>query len=243
MLIYGGFLLGFFGSLHCVGMCGPIVLVLPSGSDSTPMLFLKRLIYNVGRAVTYAVLGFIFGLFGTSMQFFGYQQHISVIAGAAMLLLALAAIFGKKLSFGSGILGIFGKKFRSGMADFMRQNTFSSSILLGLLNGLLPCGFVYIALAGAAATGNPFHGALFMALFGIGTMPALLITALLPSWSTLRNKINTNKIVPVLSICLALLFILRGLNLGIPFLSPKYEQPHSEKHHSQPVKSKIDCCD
>ncbi|HOW32340.1 MAG TPA: sulfite exporter TauE/SafE family protein, partial [Bacteroidales bacterium] len=126
--------------------------------------------------------------------------------------------------------------------------SFSSLFLIGLLNGLLPCGLVYIAIAGSIGSGSALMGAIYMALFGLGTMPMLLAINLSGGFisTSLRKKIN--KLIPILVIIVGILFILRGLSLGIPYISPseekikmKYEK--SLKEHQPPAKSEMhDCC-
>ena len=111
-----------------------------------------------------------------------------------------------------------------GLTDLLglsREAALRSTLLLfGLLNGLLPCGLVYAALAGAAATGGPLGGALFMAAFGLGTIPAMLAVSLAGRLITAPWRARFQRAVPVAMAVLAVLFIVRGLSLGIPYLSP-----------------------
>ena len=84
-----GLALGFLGSLHCIGMCGPIALALPSQSKSKLSFYSGRLLYNLGRVITYSIMGLIIGLIGQKINLAGYQQIISVILGIAILIAVL----------------------------------------------------------------------------------------------------------------------------------------------------------
>jgi len=102
------------------------------------------------------------------------------------------------------------------------------------VNGFLPCGLVYAGLAGAVTSGSPFTGALYMFLFGLGTIPALFAFSFLPQLRKYLPKINSRKLIPTLAFMLGVIFILRGLNLGIPFISPKFDTSKSIEHYSHP---------
>jgi sulfite exporter TauE/SafE len=219
--VLGGFLIGFLGSFHCVGMCGPIVLALPTGNSSNFMLALGRILYNFGRIMTYSFFGAIFGFFGRGITFVGFQQFATISIGVIILgYYLMPNKFKGKLSvtapyklMSGFVKGSFKKLTKSG-SPF-------SLLIFGILNGFLPCGFVYVALAGAITTGNALSGAIFMALFGLGTTPIMLGTALLGKFISTGVRRTMNKLIPVFAIVLAILFILRGLNLGIQYISPK----------------------
>ena len=104
------------------------------------------------------------------------------------------------------------------------KKTNSSLFTIGVLNGLLPCGFVYVGIAGAVSTVNWLTGALYMTMFGLGTFPVMFATAVFGKIINVNLKRRVSKLIPVFAVVLALLFILRGLNLGIPYLSPKYSK-------------------
>jgi sulfite exporter TauE/SafE len=211
------FITGFAGSFHCVGMCGPIALALPIGKLSFWEATISRILYNLGRILTYSVLGGAFGFFGKTIFVAGFQQQLSIFIG----LLMMCFIFPNRLFAWSPFQKVFPIKSPLGF------------IFLGLLNGLLPCGFVYMALAGASATSTPIEGAIFMAFFGLGTAPMMFSLGLLPKFFTLNLRQKINKYLPIYTVILALIFIFRGMNLGVPYLSPKLEKvPIS---HSIPV--------
>lgn len=226
MELLTGFLVGLLGSFHCIGMCGPIAVALPK----TNPLILSRLLYNFGRVITYSMLGLLFGLLGSRLEMFGLQRIISISLGVLILLSVITpAAYRIKVSNFLGLyklVGIlkmyFGKVFKS--------HTKSSMLVIGLLNGLLPCGFVYIGITGAIALGDPVKGMLFMMMFGLGTLPMMFGMSLIGSVINMNLRQKFTRLLPAFSLILAAVFILRGLNLGIPYLSPKLEhKPATEQ--------------
>ncbi|MCC6963637.1 MAG: sulfite exporter TauE/SafE family protein [candidate division Zixibacteria bacterium] len=215
-----GLLVGLLGSLHCAGMCGPIVAALPADPRGRFSFLTGRIIYNLGRVVTYAVIGAIFGLVGRSLFIAGYQQALSIALGVLIILaIALPRRYSHRLISWFGLEKLFAR-ISSVWGMLFRNSSKPSMFLIGVLNGFLPCGFVYLALAGAVATGSILGGAAYMAAFGIGTMPILLAFAYVGDVIGHRWKQSLRRALPVLASVLALLFILRGLSLGIPYLSP-----------------------
>jgi hypothetical protein len=214
------FLMGLAGSLHCVGMCGPIALSLPVQGRSTAGKLSGGLLYNLGRISTYGTLGLVMGTLGKSLQWFAWQQKISILLGLSILaFLVFPMIFpGKSLhpAFSALMSGIRGR-----LAKVLGNPHPAALFTTGLLNGLLPCGLVYMALTGAVITGGPMEGALFMMLFGAGTLPAMFATTLFGQWLKHPYRVRIRQIYPALMALMAILLIVRGLNLGIPLLSPK----------------------
>lgn len=218
-IIWTGFLLGFLGSAHCAGMCGPIAVALP-GKDSSSWSFLSgRLIYNSGRVITYGILGLFAGLIGLSAALSGYQQVLSVAAGGFIILMALlpGKRFAKFLHLSPAVYqGRFGRLFKS----LIQSGNPASLLGIGLMNGFLPCGFVYLGLAGSAATASPVNAALFMVLFGLGTFPVMMAMSLAPGMMKPEWRQKMVRALPVAAVLLGIILILRGLSLGIPFISP-----------------------
>jgi sulfite exporter TauE/SafE len=233
MEVLSGFIIGLLGSFHCVGMCGPIAVALPVYQESRLKLITGRALYNFGRIVTYSLMGALFGLFGSRLVIFGLQQYLSV--GFGVLIIAYVFTPGKvKSKFSNISIYRFVTDFiKKHFAKLTEKKTLSSLFLIGLLNGLLPCGFVYVGIAGAVSTGGVISGALFMALFGLGTFPIMFAASLVGKFVNLNVRKRINKLIPVFAVILAVLFILRGLNLGIPYVSPKFSKsgtPHMMHH-------------
>ncbi|MCB0750548.1 MAG: sulfite exporter TauE/SafE family protein [Ignavibacteriae bacterium] len=224
--IWGGFVIGFLGSFHCVGMCGPIALALPIGKGSNLQLVLSRILYNLGRVVTYAFFGAIFGLFGKGIALAGLQRYASIALGVSILVYYLIpSKYKGKLSITKPyqvLSGFVKKSFKK----LTKSGSPQSLFIFGIINGFLPCGFVYVALAGAITTGDFISGAAFMALFGLGTVPIMFATSLVGKFVSGGLRTRINKLIPVFAIILAIIFILRGLSLGIPFLSPPEKKLH-----------------
>jgi uncharacterized protein len=216
MELWTAFLLGLVGSLHCAGMCGPLALALPPSGNAGSTCLLGRIAYNFGRIITYCVLGLVFGLIGKSLTLVGIQRWASIALGVALLVELFAS---RKLILGRPFVAIVAwLKIR--MSVLLQQRSARSLLVLGLLNGLLPCGLVYVACAGAAATGGLVSGVLFMAAFGVGTVPMMLALSLSGKLVPVRLRLKLLKAVPVAVGLLAVLLILRGLSLGIPYISP-----------------------
>ncbi len=210
------FVLGLVGSLHCVGMCGPLALALPSSGAGAGALVLGRVAYNLGRVGTYCILGLIFGLVGHSLFLAGIQRWVSIALG---LLLFAGLLGSRRLAVWSPVNRFVGR-LKSGMSVFLRRRSLTSLLMLGLLNGLLPCGLVYVACAGAAMTTGIAAGAGYMAAFGVGTIPLMLALSLSGNLIPLRLRLQLRKAIPVSVFLLAALLILRGMSLGIPYVSP-----------------------
>lgn len=234
-MIWAGFIFGLVGSFHCVGMCGPIAMALPFVGSSGWRYYAGRLLYNSGRIVTYATLGALAGALGESLQLAGLQQTVSIVSGVLILLLLVlpATLKGKY----AGMLGTdkLMAWVRQKLGFYFQKNSLGSLFMVGLLNGLLPCGFVYIALAGAISAPSVGGAILYMALFGLGTFPLMFLVSLSGKLISLRMRSLFNRAVPYIGMSLAILFIMRGLGLGIPYLSPKVTE--TAQHET-----KITCC-
>jgi len=218
------FLTGFLGSFHCMGMCGPIALALPSGGASMAGKAAGRLLYNFGRIITYSLLGVLLGTFGAGLKLAGLQQSISIGAGVMIILMVLFStrFIEKKIGnplkwFGGDLMG---KLFRS--------KSPASLFVIGLLNGILPCGFVYVALVGSVATQDVLQGSIYMALFGLGTLPMMFGVSVAGQFMSAAWRSSITRMVPYIAVFIGVLFILRGLNLGIPYVSPQVSEEKTE---------------
>jgi sulfite exporter TauE/SafE len=213
------FLIGLFGSVHCVGMCGPLAFSIPSTRKYWWTLLADKLLYNLGRVITYSCLGLLLGYLGKLFWLSGLQQTISVLSGMFVVILGFIRLlkFEKKINSNGSFLWFYkiinlAIKHKAG------------HLILGMLNGFLPCGFVYVALFGALNTTSPVSAAQFMFWFGIGTFPLMFIATLSFGFLSPLIRRRINVVMPYLLLCLGFWFILRGLNLNIPYLSPVVKQ-------------------
>lgn len=212
---------GLLGSFHCVGMCGPIAFALPLPKNQPARKVLGILAYNSGRISLYAMAGMLFGLLGKGFFLAGFQQTLSILIGLLIILGVLFPVISRKLFPLTSPFYQMNSKLKLAFQNAFRDKSLSSLYIIGLLNGLLPCGLVYLAIAGSLLTESALQGGAYMALFGLGTFPLMAAVSLTGSniRVSLRNRIR--KMMPVVLLFFGLLFVLRGLNLGIPYLSPK----------------------
>ena len=222
MELWTAFLIGFIGSFHCVGMCGPIALSLPYQDVTRVKTASNVLLYNFGRITTYALIGLIFGLIGKSIALAGVQQGLSITVGVLLLLAAFSIINLEKQLVKLPLLDILFHKVKHRLAILLNQKSNKRSTLfaVGFFNGFLPCGLVYMAIVGAISTGDIFSGSFYMTIFGIGTFPTMVSMAFVGNLISLNFRRNIQKVIPFMLFAFAVLFILRGLNLDIPYLSP-----------------------
>lgn len=215
--------IGLVSSFHCLGMCGPIAFALPLNRSSVWSQFIGAFTYNLGRLTTYGTLGLLFGLIGKSLVMAGAQRFLSVTAGVFMILSVVLPKISASVNIDAFTFKYIGK-LKSAFGQLFQKSSLISLFLIGLLNGLLPCAMVYIALAGAVAEGDMLGGMAFMVYFGIGTLPMMYSASILGAFLTvnLRNKLQ--KAIPVMVFIIGVLFILRGMNLGIHYLSPKIDR-------------------
>ncbi len=217
-LFISAFGLGLLSSFHCVGMCGAIAFSLPTQRLPAVQKTTGILLYNVGRISLYALFGLLFGLLGRQLYIAGFQQLFSIVAGIVILLVVIQILFSFRLRLPH--LNYTSKWVQRLMSHFLQQSRVGYMFWLGAANGLLPCGLVYFAITGALATGTVGNAVLFMMLFGVGTFPAMFLISffgykLKVSWRQLIKKA-----MPVVMAVMGMLLILRGMGLGIPYMSP-----------------------
>ena len=218
------FLMGLTGSLHCAGMCGPIMWILPFRLFTGIKKAVAIGLYHSGRISVYAFLAIVLhsfrNLFDPKMQ-----QYISIALGGSLLLLGI-------LSFMPGhLLKVklpWTEYVKQQLSHFIARPGLGTLTLAGILNGLLPCGLVYMALSASVTAVSTLQAATFMYAFGAGTLPMLLGIILLKNKLTFLNGYHARKFVPVIVFAFGCLFILRGMNMGIPYLSPKVEVTQHE---------------
>lgn len=214
-----GSVLGLVSSFHCVGMCGPLALALPVHHLQKMQQAIAVLLYNIGRVITYTTLGAIFGWLGHRLYIAGFQQWFSIVIGSLILVFVVLYYFFNR-SFNPIWLRFFHSRIQNGMVRILRAPRLPHYLLLGMANGLLPCGLVYLAIAGALSTTSIEASMGFMAAFGMGTLPAMLLLCFLGVHIKISLRQQLKKAVPFVIAGMAVLLILRGLNLGIPFVSP-----------------------
>lgn len=220
-MLYTALLFGLLGSFHCVGMCGPIAFLLPVDRSNNLRKFGQIFLYHFGRILAYSIIGLVFGLVGKSLNLFGFQQQLSILIG--VLMLAVVLIPQKtfnKYNFSKPIyMGI--SRVKSALGKELKKKTPDTFLTIGFLNGFLPCGLVYMAVFGAIASGNALQGSLYMALFGMGTIPLMTSAIYLGNFLNAQLRQRIRRAIPVFVVVIGFLFIVRGLGLGIPYVSPK----------------------
>lgn len=211
-------ILGLAGSFHCAGMCGPLIMAMPA-KGSRVQFALKKVVYSLGRITTYGLLGVGVGVLGEGLDLVGFQRYASLISGVLLLIAYFVGI--KKKS--SGTVFNFIKK---GLGKAIQQNGLSSHYIFGFLNGFLPCGLTVFALIAALSQLSLMNTVLYMVLFGLGTFPMMIVIPLFGGTllNKVKNKLNYRSVVLVVS----LLLIVRGMNLGIPYLSPSIQNIDAE---------------
>lgn len=223
-IIIAAISLGLLGSFHCIGMCGPIALALPVHQYSFEKKLLGILLYNAGRIITYTIIGLLFGLLGQSFFIGGLQQALSISLG----LLLLFSVIASQINFANKprfhFLYSFVNATKNQLGNLFNKKGLHYLLFIGLLNGLLPCGLVYLGIAGAIATGHYIKGAEFMFYFGLGTIPIMYSVAFFGQFITIKYRNHIRKAMPVVISAMAVLLITRGLNLGIPYVSPRFEK-------------------
>lgn len=215
-LPYLAFTMGLMSSFHCIGMCGPIALALPIQKGNKFQQFSGLSAYNGGRTLTYAVLGVILGSLGSSLSWIGYLRYLSVFSGIIMLAYVLWPAHLDSCFHPPRFWQKFIQQLKKQMADMLRSRKLYSWFLLGILNGLLPCGLIYMALISSVATGNAVHGGLFMLLFGMGTLPAMMAVGFFKQWFTVSLRTRMRKLTPVVLAAAGAILIARGLLIQYP---------------------------
>lgn len=209
-------------------MCGPIAFILPVDRSSNVSKVFGLTAYNLGRTFTYAILGLVVGVFGEGLRFAGVSQTISIVLGVLLLLTVLVS---KKI-FNVSFLGKYFLRItnfvKNKLGATLKKKSTSALFVTGLLNGLIPCGAVFIALQAALLQPSVHQSVAFMFAYGLGTIPMMFSISYLSSSITGAVKKKVTKIMPIITVVVALLLIVRGLNLDIPYISPAYHAETNE---------------
>jgi sulfite exporter TauE/SafE len=234
-IFFAALTLGMIGSFHCIGMCGPLVFSLPLSNNSDFAKFTGTFLYNGGRIVTYSALGLLFGLAGKSFSLFGFQQWLSIIIGIAILFFLFVPKKWISHNRTNNIFSLYTYKIRATLGQLYFKKNYSSLFAIGLLNGLLPCGLIYMAMAGAVASADPFKSAFFMASFGLGTLPVMWSIAFFGNYISIGLRQKIRSAYPIMMALMACLLIVRGLGLGIPYVSPAINNNTHEVQNCIPM--------
>jgi len=216
-ILISAFILGFTGSFHCVGMCSPIALSIPAKNKQTK--FISTSLYLIGKTITYTLLGFIFGLFGRQLMIAGLQQWLSITTGILLLFVVVVMLINARWYHENKITGWISTKLLPMFRIVLKSPGNITPFWMGMLNGLLPCGLVYLGIIGSLATGSAWQGGLFMLVFGLGTSPVMLSFLLMAKQFDFNYRHRLQKLAPLFISLVAVILILRGLNLGILYLS------------------------
>lgn len=219
-MLYSALIFGLISSLHCIGMCGPIAMMLPVDRNNPAKKVIQIMIYHLGRLTAYASLGFVFGVLGKGFYMAGIQQNVSIIVGVLMITIAIVPerLF-MKYNFSKPVYKII-SKVKSSLGSQFKRKSPDALFTIGLLNGFLPCGMVYAALFGAIAMQNVTLGVSYMLLYGLGTIPMMSAVVFISNIVSVPLRSKLQKIIPVVAVFIGILFIIRGLGLEIAYLSP-----------------------
>jgi sulfite exporter TauE/SafE len=237
-------IIGLTANFHCIGMCGPLALAIPVNRTSNWTILFGVLQYNFGRIITYSILGALVGLIGITIETFGVLQWISIISGVLMIIYAWRKWISTKIEAKIPMFGM-NKVVSAGLGKVLAKKSPFKLLLLGSLNGLLPCGMVYLALMNAILAGNSLNSSLAMAFFGIGTLPAMVFVGFAANRISSNLRYKFSLAIPYLLTIIGLLVILRGLNLDIPYISPKISLVEEKKCEITKTSGKtveMSCC-
>jgi sulfite exporter TauE/SafE len=219
-MIYSALLFGLLGSFHCVGMCGPIAFMIPIDRQKKVRGIWQTTLYHGGRIFSYSLIGALFGLLGKGFYFFGLQQQISIVVGLVMILSIMAPKLFSRFSITKPIFR-FTNTLKNALGKSLKKKESSTFFTIGFLNGLLPCGLVYMAMIASLTSTSVWEGMLYMALFGLGTVPLMTAMVLLGNLTSYINRQKIQKVIPYAVVIIGFVFVLRGLGLGIPYISPE----------------------
>jgi sulfite exporter TauE/SafE len=214
---YVAFTLGLFGSLHCVGMCGPLAIAFSYKKENTrPQNIYAALSYNLGRTVTYSFLGLLFGALGSFLFVVDLQKMASILLGILLIISFVFTLDLDRILSQHILLKDYYIKVRKLISKVMENSNQYHPFQLGMVNGLLPCGLVYLAMAGAIATGSLTGGVTFMFIFGLGTIPMLF--ALSNGYSLLSPtlRLRLRSILPYVTLVFGIFLIYRGFAVHMP---------------------------
>ncbi|WP_295334241.1 sulfite exporter TauE/SafE family protein [Flavobacterium sp.] len=219
-MLYTALIFGLISSLHCIGMCGPIAMMLPVDHANPTKKAIQIILYHLGRLTSYGILGLLFGLLGRGFYIAGIQQQLSIAVGVGMILLAIVPErVLARYNFSKPVYRLI-SQIKSSLGQQFKRKTPDALFTIGLFNGLLPCGLVYAALFGAIAMQNVTFGVAYMILYGLGTVPMMSAVVYASSLLSMPFRNKLQKAVPIITVIIGVLFVLRGMGLDIAYISP-----------------------
>ncbi|MEN8929374.1 MAG: sulfite exporter TauE/SafE family protein [Flavobacteriales bacterium] len=226
-MIWQGFLIGLVGSLHCIGMCGPIALIIPTSKNEIAKFF-QIITYNFGRILTYSMFGLIVGLLGETFRFAEIQQYVSIVLGVLIILIVIATLlsYHKAANMANKWTTVAFRPIKTKLSKIIGKER-KNLLGIGIMNGFLPCGLIYIALIKSITANSIPESVGFMAAFGLGTIPAMMTVMYFRS--LINKKINVSKVVPYMMLVVGFMLVMRGMNMGIPYLSPEIQKTETEQ--------------
>jgi len=215
-MYWTAFTIGLFGSLHCIGMCGPIALAMPLQKNSRFYLLTNSFLYNFGRAITYGLLGIFIGIIGEGIIFAGLQKILSIVTGVMLLSMVFFSVNIERKIVSFPFFNQFYLLVKNLLGKHLQKNSLGTILTIGLLNGLLPCGLVYLALIGSLSAGSVWASSVYMFMFGLGTMPLMLLFLLIGNGTHQKYRLRLRRLYPTFLTLLAIWFIYRGFNFYLP---------------------------
>lgn len=208
-MIWAALSIGLLGGMHCTLMCSPLML----GVFRNQQLALGFAAYQFGRIITYIILGLALAFVGESLSILGWQNGLSLLMAIFIVYFYVIPSRYRFLNFINKIESIPYQKVKNGFKKFIGKQDLISRFSIGLLNGLLPCGLVYLALLSSFATETIMDSIVFMAVFGLGTLPWIIGSVWAGKMTFKRLNGFTQKLKPVLALTLALFLFLRGMEV------------------------------
>lgn len=205
-MIFAALMMGFAGSLHCIGMCSPLAMAVTKVS---PKVISNRLLYNSGRILTYGILGALIASIGFAFPISKYQNLLSLILGLALITIGLASVSRLSVPIITAVMSKFSGLLKTVFSQFLKQKNYGSIFLLGILNGFLPCGLTFLALSYCVILRTPIEGFTFMIWFGVGTLPAMLGFTSLFQWVVQRFHFSSQRLTTSLFVISGALLIVR----------------------------------
>ena len=205
--------MGLAGSLHCAGMCSPLAMAI---TNSNRVALRNRIIYNLGRITTYGLLGAVVGTIGYLLPWNGFQNIFSVVFGVVLIVMAAIGITGFQIPVVTPGVLKFTALLKQSFTKFLQHKSSATLLLMGGLNGLLPCGLTFLALSFCLAVATPFEGFIHMLAFGAGTLPVMLCLVSVVGFIANKMQWNIKTVTTGLMVISGMLLIARIFIVHLP---------------------------